>query len=321
MEAPPTSHCSRGTSRNRTCAGTSCTSIGKSGGENASAIRSRRPDTGDGGPQMSSSTFGSHIGAKNRSPSRWSRCRCVRRRCTLSAPRRASSKPSSTMPVPASNTSVVPSSRETSMHEVLPPKPTVCGPGVGSEPRQPHTFTCTPARSLPPEDRDHPDTLVLVGEERERRHCDVTVYTVSARDPKLLVRGAPFVQGDPRRTPLGRQGVAVPRPRREGGRPLVHFHLAGIREPAAKYLLGRLVVEHQPTVVVRDRGRRRQIRGELAGEDQDQVFGAALTHASSVRRREPRRSEPLCGRRGRAALRVRAPVDLAERVADPGEGR
>src|SRR3972149_4772779 len=46
------------------------------------------------------------------------------------------------MPVPASNTSIVPSRPTTPTHEVFPPYRAVSGPGVASEPRVPHSVTC-----------------------------------------------------------------------------------------------------------------------------------------------------------------------------------
>jgi hypothetical protein len=49
----------------------------------------------------------------------------------------ASRKPSSRIPVPASSTIVLPSSRRSSTLEVLPPYARVAGPGVAREPRQP----------------------------------------------------------------------------------------------------------------------------------------------------------------------------------------
>ena len=45
------------------------------------------------------------------------------------------------IPVPASSTSTVPSSSESSTHDVLPPQTTVVGPGEGTE-RQPQIFSC-----------------------------------------------------------------------------------------------------------------------------------------------------------------------------------
>src|SRR5215211_2408661 len=99
-------------------------------------------------------------------------------------PRSMSSKPRSLMPVPASNTRVVSSSRQTSTQDVFPPQRTVAGPGVGTEPRQPQIFrrTATPTL-LAPEDRHDADELVGMRKERERGHGDVTIDAVAARGP------------------------------------------------------------------------------------------------------------------------------------------
>ena len=139
--ASPILHCVFGSSWKTTSAGVSMRSIGKSGGENERLIRSFRVRTGERGPQRSIVVSGSKSGAKNRSPSRWSRCRCVSRRFTCFTPRSTSSLPSSRIPVPASSTNTVPSSSEISMHDVFPPQRTVSGPGVATEPRQPQILT------------------------------------------------------------------------------------------------------------------------------------------------------------------------------------
>ena len=47
-----------------------------------------------------------------------------------------------------------------------------------------------------PEDHDHADELVRMGEERKRGHGDLALDAVEARDPKLLVGGTPLVEGD-----------------------------------------------------------------------------------------------------------------------------
>ena len=57
-------------------------------------------------------------------------------------PRRTRSKPSSRIPVPASRTRAASSPSAISTQDVLPPYPTVSGPGVATEPRHPQIFTC-----------------------------------------------------------------------------------------------------------------------------------------------------------------------------------
>src|SRR6478752_4456341 len=154
-------------------------SIGKSGGENEREIRSRRLRTGEGGPQMSIAARSSQSGEKNLSPSRWSRCRCVRSTWIRRVPRSASSKPSCRIPVPASRTSTLPSGSETSTQDVFPPYPTVSCPGVGTEPRQPQIATRIAALlALAPEDRHDADELVRMREERERGHGNLAVDAV-----------------------------------------------------------------------------------------------------------------------------------------------
>jgi hypothetical protein len=167
----------------------------------------------------------------------------------------------------------VPSSSEISMHDVLPPHWTVCGPGVGTEPRQPQILTRIAAPNLlPPEDRDDADELFGIGEEWERRHRELTLDPVSARDPVLLVCRPPLVERDPRRALLQRNQHVVLGPRGEARRELVERHLAGLGERAPEDLLGRLVVEDELAVGVGDERGRGEIRRELTREDEDQVF-------------------------------------------------
>ena len=85
-------------------------------------IRSLSPSTGERGPQRSIVVRGSNSGAKKRSPSRWSRWRCVRRSVTWRTSRAASSAPSSRMPVPASRMKTESSASEISTRDVFPPQ-------------------------------------------------------------------------------------------------------------------------------------------------------------------------------------------------------
>src|ERR671925_610014 len=283
-DAPSTVHRSCGTSWKVTWAGTSRRSIGKSGGEKERRIRRCRLDTGEGGPQTSTVTFGSQSGAKNRSPSRWSRCKCVSSRCSCRPPRCTNSRPSALTPVRAWRTGVVPLSRHTSTHDVFPPYSTVSGPGAGTDPRQPQIFRRTGPTSLAPEDRHDADELVRLREERKGGDGDVTVDAVAARDTELTVRGAALVERDARRPLLRWQRRRVGRPWGEAGRPLVERHLPHLGERAPDHLLRRLVVEDELALGVRDQHRRCEVRRDLPGEDQDQVLRALLDHGASVRR-------------------------------------
>ena len=164
-------HCVFGRSWKTTSAGVSMRSIGKSGGENERLMRSFSAKTGERGPQRWIVVSGSKSGAKNRSPSRWSRCRCVSRRLSSFTPRSTSSMPSSRIPVPSvEDEDGAVFQRDLDVLDVFPPQRIVCGPGVATEPRQPQILTrMTSPIPLPPEDSDDPDELVRFREEREGR--------------------------------------------------------------------------------------------------------------------------------------------------------
>ena len=86
------------------------------------------------------------------------------------------------------------------MHDVFPPQRTVFGPGVATDPRQPQiTHAHDVTNLLAPPDCDDPDELVLLGEERERRHPDLALDSVEARHRHILVRGPTLLERDPRR--------------------------------------------------------------------------------------------------------------------------
>src|SRR5262245_5153703 len=262
-----------GSSWKFTRAGVSIRSIGKSGGENERRIRSLSVITGERGPQRSIVVSGSKSGAKKRRPSRWSRCRCVSRRFTCLTPSWASWAPSSRLSVPASSTKTAPSSSEISMHDVFPPHLTVCGPGVGTEPRQPQILTRMPSPNLlPPEDPDDPDELVRLGEEREGGDRDLPVDAVPAQNPQLLVRGTPLLKGDPGRPPLVGQRRVVPCPGLEARRELGQRHLADLGERVPDDLLGGLVEEDEHALGICNQRRRGEIRRQLSGQDQDQML-------------------------------------------------
>src|SRR5579884_1420393 len=101
------------------------------------------------GPQIVMERASSNSGAKNPSPSTWSRWRWVRTRSICSGPS-ARVSPSGRIPVPASRITSRPDALRTSTHDVLPPYLTVRSPGVDSEPRQPQIAARTvdePTRS------------------------------------------------------------------------------------------------------------------------------------------------------------------------------
>ena len=108
--------------------------------------------------------------------------------------------------------------------------------------------------------------------ERERRHLDLSLDTVRARDQVALVRRPALHERDVRRATLGRERLRVRRPGLERLQPLLERELAGLGEPLADDRLGRLVVEDECSFRVRDEARRREIRRELAREDQEELF-------------------------------------------------
>src|SRR5215475_3980408 len=177
------------------------------------------------------------------------------------------------MPVPASSTKTAPSSSEISMHDVFPPQRMVCGPGVGTEPRQPQILTRMPSPNLlPPEDSDDPDELVSLGEERERGDRDLPVDAVPAQNPQLLVCGATLFERDPGRPPLVGQRRVVSRTGLEARREFGQRHLADLGERVPDDLLRGLVEEDERAVRVRDQRRSGEIRSELASQDEDQML-------------------------------------------------
>src|SRR6476469_795608 len=283
-KALPICHGVFGRSWKFTWAGVSMRSIGKSGGENERRIRSFSVRTGERGPQRSTVDSGSKSGAKNRRPSRWSRCRCVSRRCTCFTPLSANWFPASRIPVPASSTKTVPSSSRISIHDVFPPQRTVSGPGVATEPRQPQILTRMRSPNLlPPEDSDDPDELVRLGKKREGSDRDLAIDAVADRHPQLLVRGSSLLERDARRPALLGQRRMVPRARREARRELVHVHLADLAELLPDDRLGRFVEENERALGVGDQRRRREIRSQLAREDEDQMFRPCRGHTGRVR--------------------------------------
>src|SRR5919201_915959 len=157
-----------------------------------------------------------------------------------------------------------------------------------------------PHRLLPPEDRHDADEFVRVREEREGCYGDLPLDAVRARHAIPLVRRAPLVESDPGRPTLERERlVRVEGPRLESPRPFVVRHLTHLRERLTEYRLRRLVEEHEPASLVDDQGRRREVRCELAREDQDEVLLLDTRHRQTVRRNvEPHEGD------GRALARL-----------------
>ena len=165
----------------------------------------------------------------------------------------------------------------------------VDGLGAGRGDRAPATPDRHAHRLLPPEDDDDADELVRVGEERERGHRHLAVDSVPARDPDAHVRRAALVERDPARQSLDRQLLTIGCPRREALRQVVDPDLAHLGEGASHHRLRGLVVEDHVAALVGDERRRREVRSELAGEDEDQVL---LRHAST--RPSPTASRRRC---------------------------
>ena len=242
-------------------------------------IRSRRPSTGDRGPQISSVTLSSHSGAKKRRPSRWSRWRWVRKRWICRVPRRTRSRPSARMPVPASSTSA---------DFVLRASPrrrrycrrtsTVSDPGrrnrAATPPDlQPHRHPLSHARRSRRCRRTRP--CVQTG---ERGHFDFALDAVRACHEIPKVRCAALVERDPRRPTLRRDRLRRERPRLKGGEPVIETASHPSRRIAADNRLGRLVVEDQIPTRIGDQRRRRQVRGKLARQDQDKMLLPLRVH-------------------------------------------
>src|SRR6478672_1191997 len=106
-----------------------------------------------------------------------------------------------------------PSAVRTSTHDVCPPKRTVASPGVGMDPRHPHTLTrndtSSVARDRLPEERDHSDELGRGGEERHSRDGEAPALSVEARHPELPVGRSSLEKRNPRRVALERHRAAV----------------------------------------------------------------------------------------------------------------
>src|SRR3954452_12016717 len=194
--------------------------------------------------------------------------------------RRTRSSPSSRMPVPASRTSALSPPSTTSTQEVLPPYTTVPGPGAGTEPRHPQIFSCTGTKLVAPEDHDDADELLVVREQRERRHLELALDPVRARDAIPEVGCTALVQRDAGGPLLGRDRVRGERPRLERTEPVVDRHLPHLCETPADHALRGFVVEDEVSARVGDQGRRRQVRHELPREDQSQMLLSLRVHVS-----------------------------------------
>src|SRR2546421_718962 len=101
---------------------------------------------------------------------------------------------------------------------------------------------------------------------------------VPPRDSMALVRGTSLIEGNRSGPPLGRDRLRVDGARRERRRPFVERYLTRLGERSADDCLRRLVVEDERALVVRDQRRRREVRRELAGEDQNEVLVPSFLH-------------------------------------------
>src|SRR5215212_8664994 len=176
------------------------------------------------------------------------------------------------MPVPASRTSAVSPSSSTSTQDVLPPYVTVSGPGVGNEPRQPQTLSWRDNSLIAPEDDDDADELVRVREQRERGHLDLALDAVDACREVAKVGRPPLIERDAPRALVGRNRLRIERSRLEAGEPVVERSLLDLGEAAAEHTLRGLVVVDEIPVGVGEERRRRQVRRELARQDQDEML-------------------------------------------------
>jgi len=92
----------------------------------------------------------------------------------------------------------------------------------------------------------------------------------------LVTRLKQVVEGD---------RLAAVSERAEGRGPLLGGHLAALLERATEQGGGCLVVEDERAPVVGDQGRRGEVRGELPGQDQDEVLVPPRLHTETVRER------------------------------------
>jgi hypothetical protein len=86
------------------------------------------------------------------------------------------------------------------------------------------------------------------------------------------MRGLPRDECDPERQLLESERLALEIFRREEGRQRLDRHLAALPEAAPEDLFCRLVVEDEVAGSVDDERRRRELRGKLAREDENQVL-------------------------------------------------
>ena len=257
---------------------------GRAAGRTNAQMRSWRLRTGDGGPQMSNVTRSSQSGAKKRSPSRWSRCRCVRRR--WSSPRAALEEVEAEAPDPGAGVEhedgpVVERDLDARRVPAVPKRvrPRCRHRAAAAPDRQAHgdlTLSRQKIATIPTSSsacansgnavtatsRSTPSTLVIRNRSCAARRSSSAIPMASAPSgsgSESSVRG------------------------REPRRPFLQRHLTDLRERPAEDRLGRLVVEDEPASLVGDQRRRREIRRELAGENEHEVLRARLAHRPSVR--------------------------------------
>src|SRR5262249_37397308 len=166
----------------------------------------------------------------------------------------------------------------TSTQEVLPAYWTVCGPGAGSDPRQPQTFTRVGTGLATPEDHHDADELVSTGEQRKCCRLDLAFDPVRALHQITKMRRAMFVERDPRGPTLEGKRFRRDRSRLERRDPVIERYLTRLRKAPADNRLRSLVVEDQIATRVRDERRRRQARRELTRKDQDEMLVPLRVH-------------------------------------------
>src|SRR5688572_29658893 len=169
------------------------------------------------------------------------------------------------MPVPASRISVLPSESSISTQEVLPPKRFISGPGAGTDPLAPQTFSLIVASSVPslhlllavagPEE-DHRPLLHLLGHDRQRAHLDLVLGPAHGVDHVLGVSRAPLAKrlGDGELVVGDRVPVLVEWAERLP--PLRGGHPPRLLERHAEQRPRGLVVEEKLAVTADEEGRR-----------------------------------------------------------------
>ena len=174
--------------------------------------------------------------------------------------------PSRRTPVPASSTSTVPSSPRTSMLGGIAAIARGLRPGRGDRAAGAEQGDAHGQLDLP-EQRGGAEELALEPEDRDRRDLDLPAHAVHPLDVETLVGRSLFRERDHQREVLRRYRPPLIVDRREGRRPYLCRHGAGLFEALAQNRLGRLVVEQKITLGVDQEQRHAQIAGELPHQD------------------------------------------------------